>query len=118
MPKDENKIAERLLKILDQRRMTRAELAKRMGIAPSHLSMMLNGSRRWHMEKLSLAAVALGVDVLVLLGGEEPSRVSGRVCFELEPVEMKQLLSACADELRTPENLAAWVVTSWLRSRR
>lgn len=118
MSKDTNKITERVQILIDKRGWTRQEMAKRMGLSQSGLSNIMAGNRPWRMESIDKAAEVLNVDVLVLLGGEAPSKVSGRVCFELDALEMKQLLTACADELRTPENLSAWVVKSWLRSRR
>ena len=117
MAKNGSSVSERIFDLMKKRGLTQQEFGKKIAVSQPTLSRLKNGAGSWHIDQITTAAQVLGVDVLVLLGGEEPSKVSGRVCFELDPATMKLLLAECGEQMRTPENLASWVVASWLRAK-
>ena len=53
-------LVEEILKLMKQQGVKRKELAKRMGVGPSRVTAMLNGSSNFKLETLIRAAHALG----------------------------------------------------------
>lgn len=53
--------SDRLQDALRLRGLTQVEVARRMGITPSHLSRMLGGSRKWKVRHARAFAMATGI---------------------------------------------------------
>jgi lambda repressor-like predicted transcriptional regulator len=61
-------VSDRVLAVLEQSGMTRAELAQRAGMSPFALSRRLVGKTKWKAEELPEIAEALQVSVAELIG--------------------------------------------------
>jgi len=58
-----SEIIEQVEAALEERKMTRADLARRMGVSRAHVSQMLNESGNFQLETLAKLAVALDRDI-------------------------------------------------------
>lgn len=63
---------ENLLRMLDQRRMTKLELSQRSGVSVSFVSEITNGKANPSLRVMESIADALGTSLPVLLGSSEP----------------------------------------------
>lgn len=60
-------VAEEILSILGRKRMSKAELARRLGVSPMWVGYRLNGQQEIGLNDLELIGDALGVEVATLL---------------------------------------------------
>jgi transcriptional regulator with XRE-family HTH domain len=95
-----------IARLMREQRVTKAELARRLGKSRAYITQMLSGSRNLTVRTLAEAACALGVEVKLAAVPFEAARHGEARAAAVEPVwkvvEFRKPPSRVGDEARSP----------------